>query len=45
MEHCYKHIMISLHGGICSYFDKTKEEIINEERLNKLENLFPDLKS
>jgi len=42
MEHCYKHIMISLHGGICSYFDKTKEEIIpfiKENVLNSLQIL------
>jgi hypothetical protein len=34
--------MISLHGGICSYFDKTKEEIIpfiKENVLNSLQIL------
>ena len=42
MEHCYKHIMISLHGGTCSYFDKTREEVvpfIKENVLNSLQVL------
>jgi hypothetical protein len=42
MEYCYKHIMISLHGGISSYFDKRTEEIvpfIKENVLNSLQIL------
>ena len=39
MEHCYKHIMICLHGGILSHFDEKKEEIIPFIKENKLNSL------
>ena len=39
MEHCYKHIMICLHGGIVSHFDESKEEIIPFIKENKLNSL------
>ena len=42
MDSCYKHIMISLHGGIPSYFNEDKDEIIpyiTENKLNSLQLL------
>ena len=39
MEFCYKHIMISLHGGTSSHFDKETEEIIPYIAENKLDSL------
>jgi len=39
MDFCYKHIMISLHGGIPSYFNEESDEIIPYITENKLDSL------